>query len=116
MRWEVGTLREAALEVLRTEVESITPKRGKGTRCSASSHYTPGPVGSGGMTIEYDPILVTPSRAVLHEILHRLLDDELPLGDGLREVVIQALEDAWMKRVRWNDFCAWTRAVESRLR
>ena len=83
--------------------------------------------GEGPLEARIDPFLAGGLRALIHELIHRVLDKELaPFRDynpkrkrdpqDAQEVMVEALEDAIFKRIKHNKGVVswWRRAIAKR--
>lgn len=111
MRWTLPKLRKEVWRRLRVEVTKIHLVETH--KCSACSEY-----GEGKIEIWVDTHTVDIRKAVVHEILHSILDPELQKFAvyGVHEYWITSLETPFFRNMSEKEQARWRRAIEKKTR
>lgn len=113
-RWTLATLRAECLRALRRKDVRLDIRRL--TKCQAQLHYVP----NGPAFVTADPMQVGLINAVVHEMLHYVMDGHLDsfVGVRMKEVAL----DAWEERIARSiitspdEYVLWVKAIERKLK
>ena len=108
MRWTRGTLLAECLRRLRSD--SLAHIRRKPLKDERAALYS---LGDGRVSIVIDDLCANPVEAVLHELLHEVLDESLGAfinlserstkhKKSLRETIVSAIEDRLFRDIGGN--------------